>query len=194
MKFINVRELKSKTSEILRAAAGESIVVTNRGKPIAVIKGITDTEFEIRGSGSRPGGIRETPAPYGPAERTLENLSEFDRTSPGKSPSWKEFPPSDSTAAVKTRKGQNPLKAVFWDYPELTDEAVLSGNIREARAAPVPDTFRWYLARFLEHGRIADTIRFFSLDEIRRALPSLKISHRAAAGWTRVIDFYEHPD
>lgn len=46
MKFANVRELKNKTSEILRYAEKEDIVVTSKGKPRAIIKGISEEDFE----------------------------------------------------------------------------------------------------------------------------------------------------
>jgi len=41
MKFANVRELKNKTSEILRKSEKESVVITSNGKPI----GITEDDF-----------------------------------------------------------------------------------------------------------------------------------------------------
>ena len=46
MRFANVRELKNKTSEILKLAEKEEVVVTSRGKPTAIIKGITEEDFE----------------------------------------------------------------------------------------------------------------------------------------------------
>lgn len=46
MRFANVRELKNKTSEILRIAEREEIVVTSKGKPRAIIKGISEEDFE----------------------------------------------------------------------------------------------------------------------------------------------------
>ncbi len=46
MKFANVRELKNKTSEILRSAEKEEIVVTSKGKPKAIIKGVSEEDFE----------------------------------------------------------------------------------------------------------------------------------------------------
>ena len=46
MRFANVRELKNKTSEILKLAEKEEIVVTSRGKPKAIIKGVSEEEFE----------------------------------------------------------------------------------------------------------------------------------------------------
>jgi len=45
MKFANVRELKNKTSEILRKSEKESIVITSNGKPRAIIIGITEDDF-----------------------------------------------------------------------------------------------------------------------------------------------------
>ena len=87
----------------------------------------------------------------------------------------------------------NPLKAVFWDYPELTEEATLGLRIQEARDSPIQDAFRWYLARFLERSRVVDALRFFRLDEIRRIMPSLRISSRAVAKWTRILEYYGNP-
>lgn len=46
MRFANVRELKNKTSEILRFAKKEEVIVTSRGKPTAIIKGVTEEDFE----------------------------------------------------------------------------------------------------------------------------------------------------
>jgi len=46
MRFANVRELKNKTSEILKLAEKEEVVVTSRGKPKAIIKGISEEDFE----------------------------------------------------------------------------------------------------------------------------------------------------
>ena len=46
MKFANVRELKNKTSEILRSAEKEEIIVTSKGKPKAIIIGISEEDFE----------------------------------------------------------------------------------------------------------------------------------------------------
>ena len=46
MKFASVRELKNKTSEILRLAEYGDIIVTSNGNPKAIIKGITEDELE----------------------------------------------------------------------------------------------------------------------------------------------------
>jgi prevent-host-death family protein len=40
MKTAQVRDLKSKTSELLRQAATEDVIVTSRGKPVACLIGI----------------------------------------------------------------------------------------------------------------------------------------------------------
>ena len=45
MKFANVRELKNKTSEILRKSEKESVVITSKGKPRALIVGISEDDF-----------------------------------------------------------------------------------------------------------------------------------------------------
>jgi len=176
MRFVNVRELKSKTSEILRAAAGEDIIVTNHGKPVAVVAGIDGRDFEKIGFRSCASRVRETHAPY-----RMEAV-DYEKPEAGM-----------PVPAPAGKSAWNPLKAVFWDYPELTDEATLGLRIQEARDSPIQDVFRWYLARFLERGRVVDALRFFRLDEIRRIMPSLRISSRAVAKWTRILEYYGNP-
>jgi len=47
MEFVNVRELHNRTSEILRRAKdGKLVFITQRGKPIAVLHGLTEEELE----------------------------------------------------------------------------------------------------------------------------------------------------
>jgi prevent-host-death family protein len=46
MKFANVRELKNKTSEILRKAEKESVIITSKGKPRAIVTAISEEDFE----------------------------------------------------------------------------------------------------------------------------------------------------
>ena len=47
MKFVNVRELKNKTSALLHfTERGEDIVVTLRGKPCAVIRHLSEDDFQ----------------------------------------------------------------------------------------------------------------------------------------------------
>jgi prevent-host-death family protein len=204
MRFVNVRELKSKTSEILRAAACENIVVTNRGKPVAVLQGFDSAEFE-RAAFRPAAGVRETRAPYGataegrafgsPLARDFyprASTAEVDpRAKPGVPAAVENLPPPSPGPGAKL--SWNPLKAVFWDYPELTDEEALGCKIQEARDSSVQDAFRWYLARILERGRVVDTLRFFRLEEIRRVMPSLRISPRTVAKWERILAGYGKP-
>ena len=46
MKFANIRELKNKTSEVLREAKKGDVIITSRGKPTAVITAVTEDDFE----------------------------------------------------------------------------------------------------------------------------------------------------
>lgn len=46
MKFANVRELKNKTSEILRKAEKEVVIITSKGKPRAIVTAISEEDFE----------------------------------------------------------------------------------------------------------------------------------------------------
>jgi prevent-host-death family protein len=47
VRFANVRELKNKTSELLRYAQdGKDILITSRGKPVAILRGFSEDELE----------------------------------------------------------------------------------------------------------------------------------------------------
>ena len=47
MKFVNVRELKNKTSKVLGIAGrGEDVIVTSRGKPCVVIHHLSEDNIE----------------------------------------------------------------------------------------------------------------------------------------------------
>ena len=48
MKTAQVRELKNKTSELLRLAATEDVIITSRGKPIACLIGIHPSDVTVR--------------------------------------------------------------------------------------------------------------------------------------------------
>lgn len=47
MKFVNVRELKNKTSSVLHyTEKGDDVIVTSRGKPCAVIRRLSEDDIE----------------------------------------------------------------------------------------------------------------------------------------------------
>jgi prevent-host-death family protein len=47
MRFVSIRQLKATPSEFLRRAAkGETVVIAYRGKPTAVLRGISEEELE----------------------------------------------------------------------------------------------------------------------------------------------------
>ena len=174
MRFINVRELKSKTSEILRAAAGEDIIVTNHGKPVAVVSGIDGRDFEKIGFRSGASRVRETPAPY-----RMEAV-DYKKPEAGK--------PALATAG---KSAGNSLKAVFWDYPELTEEKAVRAYVEEACRSPERGALDWVLTRFLERGRVIDVRKFFDWAEIRSALPHLRLTPFAQNKWARLLEVYD---
>ena len=65
----------------------------------------------------------------------------------------------------------NYLKAVFWDYPQFTEEEVVKSSLKESKGSQV---FLWIMTRFLEHGRVMDSFRFFKLQEIARIFTKTK--------------------
>lgn len=81
----------------------------------------------------------------------------------------------------------NTLEAVFWDYPKFTDFHYLQQALQDSDNS---GKRQWIMARFLEHGRIVDTWKFFTMKEIIEALPNVKISAHARKKWQRMIEVY----
>ena len=86
----------------------------------------------------------------------------------------------------------NYLKAVFWDYPDLSDPKAVELKLKEARSKNDRKTLEWIMARFLERGRFKETALFFRPEDIRENLDILKISSRAKKKWRRFLEVYGH--
>jgi cephalosporin-C deacetylase-like acetyl esterase len=82
----------------------------------------------------------------------------------------------------------NYLKAVFWDYPQLTNREQLLKFIQESKKST--KVYRWLLKRFLEHARVVDTLEYFSLQEIARYLPDMNLAPYSRKKWKRIIEVY----
>jgi prevent-host-death family protein len=190
MRFVNVRELKSKTSEILRAAAGEDIIVTNHGKPVAVVSGIDEGDLGRIGRGRSAGRVAE--------DSPVWQASVGDRDAGLQHPPPSPFPPSDGLVEIDPSSGArrkpawNPLKAVFWDYPNLTEEPALKAFLAEAKANPESGSLDWAMTRLLERGRVVDVKKLFDWAEIRTALARVRLSPWARAKWNRMLEVYDH--
>ncbi|MBU0566705.1 hypothetical protein KKC52_01470 [bacterium] len=81
----------------------------------------------------------------------------------------------------------NYLKAVFWDYPRWTDVDNLKKTLLENKNNRI---YLWILNRFLEYGRVVDTISYFKIDEISKHLPELKLTPYTDKKWKRIIEVY----
>ena len=81
----------------------------------------------------------------------------------------------------------NYLKAVFWDYPQFTEEESLRNCLKQTQGK----SFRiWLMTRFLEHGRVVDTLKYFTINEIKENLPNLKLNEYSLLKWKRIIEIY----
>jgi len=80
------------------------------------------------------------------------------------------------------------LQAIFWDYPQFQEEDFLRAFLRKSSNN---QTYYWIMTRFLEHGRVIDTLSFFSLKEIASNLPKLKLSQYSQRKWTRLLEVYD---
>jgi prevent-host-death family protein len=190
MNFVSVRELKSRTSEILRAALGQDVIVTKHGKPIAVLRGIDASAFAFErvAAGFGAGRISEAGRPWGAAVRSEESAILRLPSS--------DLPPSNAEAEPELaaesgpESSWHPLKAVFWDFPELAEEEKLKSYIARARLNPSGDSLDWVLTRMLERGRVIEVKKLFGWDEIRAALPHLSLTPWARAKWRRMTEIY----
>jgi len=84
----------------------------------------------------------------------------------------------------------NYLKAVFWDYPEFTNLHNLKKLIGDNKNK---SSYFWAMTRFLEHGRVVDTLHFFTIKEISGNIKKLKLSSYSAKKWRRLIEVYGTP-
>ncbi len=62
----------------------------------------------------------------------------------------------------------NYLQAVFWDYPEFIEPDTIRHYAHGSGNAGMR---RWLLQRFLEHGRVVDTLSFFRWTILQRNPP-----------------------
>jgi prevent-host-death family protein len=46
MKFATVRDLKNRTSEMIRRAAGTDMLITSHGRPVAILRGVKRADVE----------------------------------------------------------------------------------------------------------------------------------------------------
>jgi len=81
----------------------------------------------------------------------------------------------------------NYLKAVFWDYPQFADEESLKIYLKQKQKKSL---HMWIMSRFLEYGRVVDTLKYFTINEIAESLPELKISSYTLIKWKRMIELY----
>jgi len=82
----------------------------------------------------------------------------------------------------------NYLKAIFWDYPQLTNHDQLLKFIQECKKSK--KVYQWLLKRFLEYARVVDALKYFSLQEIARNLPDLNLTPYSKKKWERIIEVY----
>jgi prevent-host-death family protein len=84
MKTAQVRDLKNKTSELLRQAAKEDIVITSRGKPVARLVGIHPDDISIRPREPNVGDYSDEAY----RTRALRILATFKKVKPDKGKKW----------------------------------------------------------------------------------------------------------
>ena len=81
----------------------------------------------------------------------------------------------------------NFLKAVFWDYPQFTQEEAVKSSLKGNMGSNI---YLWIMGRFLEHGRVVDIFNYFKIQEIAEHLPKLKLTSYTLKKWLRMIEVY----
>jgi len=82
MKAATVRELKNKTSELLRRAAKEDVMITSRGRPVACLIGLHPDDIQIR----RRGRAEYADEKY--RQRVFRLLDQISKIKPDKGKRW----------------------------------------------------------------------------------------------------------
>jgi len=85
---------------------------------------------------------------------------------------------------------KNYLHGVFWDYPQFDSEESLLQTLERSRKEGDIALYRWIMRRFLEYGRVVDTLRLFSIDEIVEQLHALRLRPYTKKKWKRLIEVY----
>ena len=85
MKYASVRELKNQTSALVRETARGDVIVTSRGRPVALLQGLNEADLEDYLVYSAPAVRREIERrwkAYRRSGRTI-SLGELRRAQPG---------------------------------------------------------------------------------------------------------------
>lgn len=75
----------------------------------------------------------------------------------------------------------------LWDY-DLSE-----AHVREVLTHAPFERRRWLLGRMLERLRPDELIRYVSLEEVRRALPALRLDEKIKRHWDEAIALWTHP-
>lgn len=84
----------------------------------------------------------------------------------------------------------NYLKSVFWEYTDFQNDDYLLQILKESRLKKDRGFLQWMMVRFLEYGRVVDTLKFFPLDEIADYFPHLRLTQYTKNKWSRLIEVY----
>jgi len=75
----------------------------------------------------------------------------------------------------------------LWDY-DLTE-----AQVRELlRHAPFEQR-KWLMARILERGSLEEVLRYLTVEEIQKALPSLRINPKVKRHWQEAVKLWTEP-
>jgi prevent-host-death family protein len=79
-----IRDLKNKTSELLRQAATEDVIITSRGKPVARLIGIRPEDISTRPRKPNVGDYSDDAY----RKRAMRILATFKKAKPDKGKKW----------------------------------------------------------------------------------------------------------
>lgn len=81
--------------------------------------------------------------------------------------------------------GERPL--FLWDY-DLTED-----QVRELLWHAPMDRKKWLIARILERSPLQEVLRYLTVEQIRRALPRVRVHPKSRRHWQEAVELWTNP-
>ena len=122
-------------------------------------------------------------------ERYLQHNTAFDSLSSLGRVAMMEFVHTRTALSLHPVLGKQGTKRPWflWDY-DLTE-----AQVQELLAHAPFEQRKWLLARMLERLRPDEIVRYVSLEDLRQALPHLRLDEKVRRHWQDAIDLWTQP-
>lgn len=83
--------------------------------------------------------------------------------------------------------GSGERPSFLWDY-DLTED-----QVRELLWHAPMDQKKWLIARILERSPLQEVLRYLTVEQIRQALPRVRIDPKGKRHWQEAVELWTHP-